>query len=83
MAQDVKRVRRRGYTRVSPKHQVTIPTRALTNAGLEVGDRLRVEVRRPGEVTLVRQDDPIDTFAGSLTGVYGPGYLDRLRDEWR
>jgi bifunctional DNA-binding transcriptional regulator/antitoxin component of YhaV-PrlF toxin-antitoxin module len=62
---------------------VTIPVRALVNAGLAAGDRLRVEVRRPGEVTLVRADDPIEAFAGSLTGVYAPGYLDRLRDEWR
>jgi bifunctional DNA-binding transcriptional regulator/antitoxin component of YhaV-PrlF toxin-antitoxin module len=82
MVQNVKRVRRRGYTRVSSKHQVTIPAGALTNAGLAVGDRLRVEVRRSGEVTLVREDDPIETFAGSLNGVYGAEYLDRLRDEW-
>jgi bifunctional DNA-binding transcriptional regulator/antitoxin component of YhaV-PrlF toxin-antitoxin module len=83
MVEDVKPARRRGYTRVSPKHQVTIPAGALMTAGLAVGDRLWVEVRRPGEVTLVRAEDPVDRFAGSLTGVYGPRYLDRLRDEWR
>jgi hypothetical protein len=63
--------RRRGYTRVSAKHQVTIPVATL-----------RAEVRGPGEVVLIRDEDPLDRFAGALTGVYEPGELDRLRDEW-
>ncbi len=81
--QSVKQPRQRGHTRVSPKHQVTIPVDALARAGLHPGDRLRVEVRRPGEVTLVRAEDPITVFAGALTGVYPAGYLDELRREWR
>ncbi|MCU0506116.1 MAG: AbrB/MazE/SpoVT family DNA-binding domain-containing protein [Chloroflexi bacterium] len=55
----VKHTRRRGYTRVSAKHQVTIPIDALAQAGLRAGDRLRAEVRGPGEVVLVREDDPL------------------------
>lgn len=82
MEQRVKIVRRRGYTRVSAKHQVTIPMDALAQAGLRVGDRLRAEVRGPGEVALVREDDPLARFAGALTGVYPTGYLDELRREW-
>lgn len=86
MEQEVKHTqrhtRRRGQTRVSPKHQVTIPMDALARAGLRPGDRLRVEVRNPGEVTLVRADDPVATFAGALTHVYPAGYLDELRREW-
>jgi bifunctional DNA-binding transcriptional regulator/antitoxin component of YhaV-PrlF toxin-antitoxin module len=74
--------RRRGYTRVSAKNQVTIPQDALIRAGLHVGDRLRAEARRPGELILVREDDPIDRFAGALTGAYAPNYLDDLRREW-
>ena len=77
-----KKKRRRGYTRVSPKHQVTLPTEAMAEAGLRVGDTLRVTVGEPGRVTLVRESDPIDEYAGRLTGVYEPGYLDGLRDEW-
>lgn len=75
--------RRRGYTRVSAKHQVTLPVATLRDAGIRTGDTLRAEVRGPGEVVLIRDEDPLDRFAGSLTGAYGPGELDELRDEWR
>lgn len=74
--------RRRGYTRVSAKHQVTIPVATLREAGIKTGDTLRAEVRGPGEVVLIRDEDPLDRFAGSLTGVYEPDELRRLRDEW-
>ncbi len=78
----VKRGRRRGYTRVSAKHQVTIPLEALTKAGLQVGDRLKVEARGRGELVLVREGDPLERFAGALTGVYPHGNLEELRREW-
>jgi bifunctional DNA-binding transcriptional regulator/antitoxin component of YhaV-PrlF toxin-antitoxin module len=74
--------RRRGHTRVSAKHQVTLPVDALEGAGIRTGDVLRAEVRGPGEVALVRDADPIERFAGSLTGAFAPGELDELRDEW-
>ena len=83
MEERVKPKRRRGYTRVSAKHQVTIPIDTLALAGLRAGDRLRVEVRGPGEVVLVREDDPLTRFAGALTDVYPAGELDELRREWR
>lgn len=78
----VKRGRRRGYTRVSAKHQVTIPLEALTKAGLQVGDRLKVEACGRGELVLVREGDPLERFAGALTGVYPHGNLEELRREW-
>jgi bifunctional DNA-binding transcriptional regulator/antitoxin component of YhaV-PrlF toxin-antitoxin module len=74
--------RRRGYTRVSAKHQVTLPVEALRRAGIRTGDTLRAEARGPGEVLLVRDADPVVEFAGALTGVYPPGELDELRREW-
>jgi bifunctional DNA-binding transcriptional regulator/antitoxin component of YhaV-PrlF toxin-antitoxin module len=74
--------RRRGHTRVSSKHQVTLPVDALERAGIRPGDVLRAEVRGPGEVALIRDDDPIERFAGGLTGVFVPGELDELREEW-
>lgn len=69
-------------SRISSKNQLTLPVDALGAAGLRAGDRLRVEVRGPGELLLTREADPIEEHAGRLTGTYGPGYLDELRDEW-
>ena len=74
--------RRRGYTRVSAKHQVTLPVATLRDAGIQTGDTLRAEVRGPGEVVLIRDEDPLERFAGALTGAYEHGELDGLRDEW-
>lgn len=75
--------RRRGYTRVSPKHQITLPIDVMTRAGVRAGDRLRVTARDTGEIVLERAEDPIEAFAGALTGIFPPDSLDRLRDEWR
>ena len=82
MGERVKKQRRRGYTRVSPKHQVTIPTEVLTKAGLRPGDELLVENLDGGDIVLRRSLSALDEFAGSLTGVWPPGALDALRDEW-
>ena len=82
MKRRVKEARRRGYTRVSAKHQVTIPVDALHRAGIQAGDRLRAEVRAPGQVLLLRDVDPLEQFSGALPDVYPAGTLDELRREW-
>lgn len=74
--------RRRGTSRLSSKHQVTIPADALRAAGLEVGERLVFHAEGPGRVVLEREADVLDEFAGTLTGIYEPGELSSLRDEW-
>lgn len=85
----VKSRRRRGFTRLSPKHQVTIPAAAVEKLGLEPGDELQVEVDRAGRIVLSRATDgerrrsAILAVAGSMPGIWEPGDLDRLRDEWR
>jgi AbrB family looped-hinge helix DNA binding protein len=85
----IKKQPRRGYTRVSSKHQVTIPARALEEAGLSVGDELKIDVDPAGRIVLTRADEPaarreaIRRTAGVLTGVYRPGELEKLRNEWR
>jgi AbrB family looped-hinge helix DNA binding protein len=82
MISRVKQRRRPGFTRVSPKHQVTIPAEALAKAGLRIGDPLKVEARANGEIVLTREEDPLERYAGALTGLYPPGELERLRNEW-
>ncbi|MGB6059467.1 MAG: AbrB/MazE/SpoVT family DNA-binding domain-containing protein [Microthrixaceae bacterium] len=74
--------RRRGTSRISSKHQITIPTDALRRAGLEVGDRLVARSDGAGRVILEREHDVIGEFAGALTGVYQQDELDDLRSEW-
>jgi bifunctional DNA-binding transcriptional regulator/antitoxin component of YhaV-PrlF toxin-antitoxin module len=84
MAREVKEPRRqRGVTRISTQNQVTLPTDALARAGLSAGDRVRAHVQAPGKILLVREADPVEEYAGALSGVYPQGYLDELRREWR
>ncbi len=74
--------RRRGSSRISAKHQITIPVAALRSAGLEVGDRVVARADGAGRVILEREHDVVDEFAGALTGVYRLSELDDLRAEW-
>ena len=82
--------RRAGYTRLSPKHQVTIPAGVVLATGVEVGTEFAVSAESDGRIVLHPVNDlrarrlrAIDQTAGSLKGVWRPGDLDRLRDEWR
>jgi bifunctional DNA-binding transcriptional regulator/antitoxin component of YhaV-PrlF toxin-antitoxin module len=89
VTQRVKRTRKRGFTRLSSKRQVTIPLQALEQTGLGPGDELRVEVDAAGRIVLSAADSTrdrrgaIEKTAGALPRVYEPGSLDRLRAEWR
>jgi bifunctional DNA-binding transcriptional regulator/antitoxin component of YhaV-PrlF toxin-antitoxin module len=74
--------RRRGATRVSSKHQVTIPVDALRAAGVEVGDRLVARADGPGRIVFEREADVVADLAGALTGAFEPGELNELREEW-
>lgn len=79
---DLREVRRPGRSRISSKNQVTLPVGVLRVAGLKPGDRVRIEARGPGELVLLREPDALTSFAGSLSGLFPPGYLDELRREW-
>lgn len=80
---EVKRRRRRkGFTRVSRKNQVTLPVDVLMTAGVRPGDSLMVEAKASGEIVLRREEDPLEKYIGVFDGMYPPGYLDELRDEW-
>jgi bifunctional DNA-binding transcriptional regulator/antitoxin component of YhaV-PrlF toxin-antitoxin module len=82
MTDEVRNSAPRRGARISAKHQITIPIRAMAAAGLRTGDRVRAEAKGRGCVLLVREDDPVERHAGSLSGVYRREELDELRDEW-
>lgn len=82
MVERVKPRRRRGYTRVSPKHQVTIPVDVMAKAGLQAGDELRVENLATGDIVLRRAVSALERYAGSMPNVWPPGALEELRSEW-
>ncbi len=74
--------RRRGASRISSKHQITIPVDALRAAGLEIGERVIVHADGPGRVVLEREHDVLAEFAGAMTGAYARNELGQLRAEW-
>jgi bifunctional DNA-binding transcriptional regulator/antitoxin component of YhaV-PrlF toxin-antitoxin module len=80
MAQKVKR--KRGITRVSSKHQVTIPVDALTEAHVAPGDQLQVRADGRGRLVLTLVQDPLDALIGSAPGLSADTDLEALRDEW-
>ena len=67
-------------SRVSSKHRVAIPVRALR----EVGDDVVIRAAGHGRIELERADDVISRYAVSLPpATYPAVHLDQLRDEWR
>lgn len=74
--------RRRGFTRLSPKHQVTLPSEALTKAGIRVGDELAVSVDEQGRVVLSAATDLLERLIGSAPGLSAGSDLQALRNEW-
>ncbi len=88
MAAEVKKKQTRvpGTTRISSKHQVTIPREAFAAAGLAEGDVLRVESAGAGRVVLAREETRLEIFdrlSGSLnTGGKLRADVEALRDEW-
>ena len=78
------KVKGQGRTKISSKHQVTIPAGAFQVAGLSVGDVLRAEADGRGRVVLTRTDDLVARYSGSLdTGGDLRERVEGLREEWR
>jgi bifunctional DNA-binding transcriptional regulator/antitoxin component of YhaV-PrlF toxin-antitoxin module len=72
-----------GRSRISSKHQVTIPVSAFREAGLREGDVVQVQVQGAGRIVLTRFDDMIDRYAGALrTGGELGRAVRAVRDEW-
>lgn len=72
-----------GQTRISAKHQVTIPMGAFTGAGFKAGDTVKAEVIGPGRVVLTRQEELLDEYSGVLAtkGTLRKS-VEQFRDEW-
>jgi hypothetical protein len=50
---------------------------------LQPDDGLRSDVVGPGDVRFVRDPlEALDELAHEFAGIYAPGYLQGLRDEW-
>jgi bifunctional DNA-binding transcriptional regulator/antitoxin component of YhaV-PrlF toxin-antitoxin module len=84
--------RKRGFTHLSPKRQITLPLAVVERAGLKVGEELavdadaegRVIVSRPSNASIgVRRRRALAKAAGALPDIWPAGALDELRDEWR
>lgn len=84
--------RRRGFTRLSPKRQITLPLAVVERAGIKPGEELAVEVDARGRVVVSRSGAEtvgdrrrraLERVAGALPGVWPVDALDGLRDEWR
>jgi AbrB family looped-hinge helix DNA binding protein len=74
----------RNQTKVSSKHQVTIPAGAFRTAGLEPGDTLKVEAEGAGRIVLTRINELLDRYSGCLnTGGDLGAQVEGLRGEWR
>jgi AbrB family looped-hinge helix DNA binding protein len=77
-------VRRRDQTKISSKHQVTIPARAFRSAGLEPGDTLRVEADGAGRIVMTKLDELLARYSGCLdTEGSLRQRVEGLRREWR
>jgi len=64
-------------TRVTSKHQITIPREVFTSAGLEVGDILEATVNADG--ILLKPKRLVDEVRGKLTAVREPRLYSSLR----
>lgn len=80
--------RRRGVTHMSGRNQVTIPVDVVIAQGWKPGQAFRVEMRGhdlvlvPEEDILERRKRVLAAIGDRFRGMYEPGYLDKLRDEW-
>jgi bifunctional DNA-binding transcriptional regulator/antitoxin component of YhaV-PrlF toxin-antitoxin module len=69
--------------KVSSKNQVTLPVDAMRAAGLHAGDEVTVRAVGNGEVIVAARGSRVRRHAGIAAGIYRPGEIDSLRDEWQ
>jgi AbrB family looped-hinge helix DNA binding protein len=69
--------------KVSTKNQITLPVQAMRAAGIAPGDEVTVRHVGAGEILIAVRGSRVRRHAGIATGIYRPGELDRLRDQWQ
>jgi bifunctional DNA-binding transcriptional regulator/antitoxin component of YhaV-PrlF toxin-antitoxin module len=69
--------------RISSKHQITLPVESLEAAGLRPGDEVVIEAEGADRIVVHRAAPDLAVALGVFDGLYGPGYLERLRSEER
>ena len=67
---------------MSSKNQITLPVETMRAAGLRAGDEVTVRPHGDGQVIIATRGSRVRRHAGIATGIYQPGEVDRLRDEW-
>ena len=68
--------------KVSTKNQITLPVDVLRAAGLEAGDEVTIRPIGRGEIVIAARASRVRRHAGIAEGIYRPGEIDELRDEW-
>lgn len=68
--------------RVSSKNQITLPVEAMRKAGIQSGDEVTVRPIGDGELVVAVRGSRVRRHAGIASGIYKPGELEQLRDEW-
>jgi len=66
-------------SRISSKHQVTLPVDTLKRTGLKVGDEVAIEAEGADRIVVRRVSRDAQAALGVFDGLYEPGYLERLR----
>lgn len=69
-------------TRVSAKHQITIPVAAMRDSGIAIGDEVLVRSDGDGRLVLTRVRGRLDRWIGAFPGLSDAVDLKGLRDEW-
>lgn len=65
--------------KISRKNQVTLPVDALAAAGLTSGDEVTIEASGNDTIVIRRAAMDFDAAIGIFSGLYEPGYLEKLR----
>ncbi len=66
-------------SRISSKHQITLPVETLERAGLKAGDEVAIEAEGPDRIIVRRVERDPARALGVFDGLYEPDYLERLR----